>query len=269
MKGEHVWVRHLLDDHMTCLPVAEVDIECDLGTESNIQSSGDREPLGSRAVYLREQIKTICHDGTSGHLGVLKTKDRLLRHFFWPKCYKEIEPFVKTCDPCQRVGKTNDRKKAPLVTVPVISEVFSKITVDACGLIPISTEGNKYLITFMCLASKYPDAIPVPDITSKSVINALLQVCHKGVPEFDLPPQSDPVEGFHRTVKRVLKVLCIEAAPNWEVQVPAALFALQTVTHQSTGFSPAELVYGNNLRTPVPLLYESWLDPEETEDTPS
>ncbi|GFU40698.1 retrovirus-related Pol polyprotein from transposon 17.6 [Trichonephila clavipes] len=102
---------------------------------------------------------------------------------------------------------------------------------------PISTEGNKYLITVMCLASKYPDAIPVPDITSKSVVNALLQV------------------------------LCIEAAPNWEVQVPAALFALRTVTHESTGFSPAELVYGNNLRTPVTLLYESWLDPEEKEDT--
>ncbi|GFU92869.1 retrovirus-related Pol polyprotein from transposon 17.6 [Trichonephila clavipes] len=63
--------------------------------------------------------------------------------------------------------------------------------------------------------------------------------------------QSNPVERFHRTVKRVLRVLCIEAAPNWESQVPAALFALRTVTHESTGFSPAELVYGNNLRTPV------------------
>ncbi|GFX12276.1 retrovirus-related Pol polyprotein from transposon 412 [Trichonephila clavipes] len=123
---------------------------------------------------LREQIKTICHDGTSGHLGVLKTKDRLLRHFFWPKCYKEIEDFVKTCDPCQRVVKTNDRKKSPLVTVPVTSEVFSKINIDACGPMPISTKGNKYLITVMCLASKYPYAIPVPDITSKSVVNALL-----------------------------------------------------------------------------------------------
>ncbi|GFW27217.1 hypothetical protein TNCV_2848731 [Trichonephila clavipes] len=48
---------------------------------------------------------------------------------------------------------------------------------------------------------------------------------------------------------------------------PAALFALRTVTHESNGFSPAESVYGNNLRTPVTLLYESWLDPEEKEDT--
>ncbi|GFU20212.1 retrovirus-related Pol polyprotein from transposon 412 [Trichonephila clavipes] len=206
---------------------------------------------------LREPIKTICHDGTSGHLGVLKTKDRLLRHFFWPKCYKEIEDIVKMCDPCQCVGKTNNRKKAPLVTVPVISEVFSKINVDACGPMPISTEGNKYLITVMCLATKYPDAIPVPDIASKSVVNTLLQVWHKGVPEFSV----------HRIVKRVLRVLCIEAAPNWESQVPAALFALRTVMHESTGFSPAELVHGSNLRTPVTLLYESWLDPEEKADT--
>ncbi|GFX16129.1 retrovirus-related Pol polyprotein from transposon 412 [Trichonephila clavipes] len=421
MKGEHVCVRHLLDDHMTCLPVAEVDIECDLGTEregervtskaavignhldqgrcivvnrtaallqgieencpsyvrksdqnddqtelnleegtdnlengeilppvdccspinpvteiksstfiAEQQKSKELAPIiesvkkGSEADYgikngillkkkinklgideclivvpetFKEQIKTICHDGTSGHLGVLKTKNRLLRHFFWPKCYKEIEDFVKTCDTCQRVGKTNDRKKAPLVTVPLISEFFSKINVDACGPMPISTEGNKYLITIMCLASKYPDAIPVPDITSKSVINALLQVFSRmGFPReiqtdqgtsfmsrltveffnrFGIKvsrssvyhPQSNLVEHFHRTVKQVLKVLCIEAAPNWEVQVLAAFFALRTVTHDSTGFSPAELVYGNNLRTPVTFLYESWLDPEEREDT--
>ncbi|GFU37084.1 retrovirus-related Pol polyprotein from transposon 412 [Trichonephila clavipes] len=398
INGEHAWVRHLLDDHMTCLPVAEVDIECDLGrereretskaavienhldqwwyilgnqtaallqgieencpsnigkvnavvthsqtrqsTENNIFDESDQNeqielnleegtenseneetlvdccsPINTMtqikpstfiaeqqkskelAPIIEEQIKTVCHDGTSGYLGVLKTKDRLLRHFFWPKCYKEIEDFVKTCDPCQRVGKTNDRKKAPLVIVPVISEVFSKINVDACGHMPISTEGNKYLITVMCLASKYPDAIPVPDITSKSVVNALLQVLSRmGFPReiqtdqrtsfmsrltveffnrFGIKvsrssvhhPQSNPVERFHRTVKRILRVLCIEAAPNFESQVPAALFALRTVTHENAGFSPAELVYGNNLRTPVTLLYESWLDPEEKADT--
>ncbi|GFT56967.1 retrovirus-related Pol polyprotein from transposon 17.6 [Trichonephila clavipes] len=127
---------------------------------------------------------------------------------------------------------------------------------------PISTEGNKYLITVMCLTSKYPDAIPVLDIASKSVVNALLQVFSRmGFPReiqtdqgssfmscltveffnrFGIKvsrcsvyhTQSNPVERFHRTIKRVLRVLCIEAAPNWESQVPAALFALRTVTHE-------------------------------------
>ncbi|GBL88301.1 Retrovirus-related Pol polyprotein from transposon 412 [Araneus ventricosus] len=118
----------------------------------------------------------MCLEGTSDHLGVLETKDRLVRHFFWPNCNKDIEEFIRTCDPCQRVGKTTYKKKEPLVAVLVISEVFSKISVDVCGPLPTSTQGNKFIITVMCLASKYPDAVPTSNITSKSVVNALLQI---------------------------------------------------------------------------------------------
>ncbi|KAG8182161.1 hypothetical protein JTE90_017115 [Oedothorax gibbosus] len=78
-------------------------------------------------------------------------------------------------------------------------------------------------------------------------------------------PQSNPIERFHRTVKRVLKVLCLESGNDWEQAIYPALFALRTVTHESTGFTPAELVHGKNLRTPLTLLYEKWLDVEVTE----
>ncbi|KAG8170482.1 hypothetical protein JTE90_010527 [Oedothorax gibbosus] len=71
-------------------------------------------------------------------------------------------------------------------------------------------------------------------------------------------PQSNPIERFHRTVKRVLKVLCLESGSDWEQAIYPALFALRTVTHESTGFTPAELVHGKNLRTPLTLLYEKW-----------
>ncbi|GBL81896.1 hypothetical protein AVEN_50494-1 [Araneus ventricosus] len=76
-------------------------------------------------------------------------------------------------------------------------------------------------------------------------------------------PQSNPVERFHRTIKRILKVLCTKAAPEWERQIRAALFALRTIRHESTGFTPSELVYGRNLRTSVTLLYEQWMNPED------
>ncbi|GFT72437.1 retrovirus-related Pol polyprotein from transposon 412 [Trichonephila clavipes] len=69
-------------------------------------------------------------------------------------------------------------------------------------------------------------------------------------------PQSNPEERMHRTLKRILRVLCLEAVPDWEKILPQALFALRTVIHDSTGFSPVELVHGENLRTPVMLLYE-------------
>ncbi|KFM69716.1 Retrovirus-related Pol polyprotein from transposon 17.6, partial [Stegodyphus mimosarum] len=243
----------------------------------------------------REKILSLCHEQVSGHLGVTKSKDNLARYFFWPKCYQDMETYIRTCDPCQRVGKSNDRKKAPLKLVPVISEVFSKINIDTCGPLPTTSKGNKYILTAICVASKYPEALPIEDITSVTIVDALLNLfsrmgfpkeiqCDQGTSfmsnltteffeRFGIKvshssvhhPQSNPVERFHRTIKRILRVLCLEADSDWEQVLPAALLALRTVTHESTGFTPAELVHGKNLRTPETLLYEHWTDSPEEE----
>lgn len=37
MTGERIWVQHIFDDYMTCLPIVivQTDIECDLGSVTN------------------------------------------------------------------------------------------------------------------------------------------------------------------------------------------------------------------------------------------
>ncbi|GFS98355.1 retrovirus-related Pol polyprotein from transposon 297 [Trichonephila clavipes] len=192
---------------------------------------------------LHDPIKSLCHEGTSAHLGITESKDKLNRYFYWPNCYRDMEQFVKTCDQCQRAGKPNDKKKAPLKLVPVIQEVFTKLNIDACGPLPITSKGNRYLITDICMSSKFPEAIPVSDISS-----------------------SNPVERFHRTLKRLLRVLCLDAGSEWDKHLPSILLALRTVSHESTGYTPSELVYGKNLRTPETLVMEHWMEPEEEGD---
>ncbi|GFX55083.1 retrovirus-related Pol polyprotein from transposon 297 [Trichonephila clavipes] len=207
-----------------------------------------------------------------------------------------MEQFVKTCDQCQRAGKPNDKKKAPLKLVPVIQEVFTKLNIDACGPLPITSKGNRYLITAICMSSKFPEAIPVSDISSVSVTDALLNIFSRmGFPReiqcdqstsftsalttefferFGIlvrhssvyHPQSNPVERFHRTLKRLLLVLCLDAGSEWDKHLPSILLALRTVSHESTGYTPSELVYGKNLRTPETLVMEHWMEPEEEGD---
>ncbi|GFS64390.1 retrovirus-related Pol polyprotein from transposon 412 [Trichonephila clavipes] len=63
-------------------------------------------------------------------------------------------------------------------------------------------------------------------------------------------PQSNPVERFHRTLKRLLRVLCLDAGSEWDKHFPSILLASRTVSHESTGYTPSELVYGKNLQTP-------------------
>ncbi|GFW02730.1 retrovirus-related Pol polyprotein from transposon 17.6 [Trichonephila clavipes] len=77
-------------------------------------------------------------------------------------------------------------------------------------------------------------------------------------------PQSNAVERVHRTIKRVIKALCVESGEDWEGVLPLALFSLRTVAHESTGFSPTELVMGKNLRTPQTLVYEKWMEEGNT-----
>ncbi|GFU16415.1 retrovirus-related Pol polyprotein from transposon 412 [Trichonephila clavipes] len=77
-------------------------------------------------------------------------------------------------------------------------------------------------------------------------------------------PQSNAVERVHRTIKRVIKALCVESGEDWEEVLPLALFSLRTVAHESTGFSPTELVMGKNLRTPQTLVYEEWMEEGNT-----
>ncbi|GFX82080.1 retrovirus-related Pol polyprotein from transposon 17.6 [Trichonephila clavipes] len=142
--------------------------------------------------------------------------------------------------------------------------------------------------------SKYPEAIPVESITSPNVIDALLSIFSRiGFPreiQSDLGtsftseltttffnkfgikvtrssvshPQSNAVERVHRTIKRVIKALCVKSGEDWEGVLPLALFSLRTVAHESTGFSPTELVMGKNLRTPQTLVYEEWMEEGNT-----
>ncbi|GFV03814.1 hypothetical protein TNCV_1688441 [Trichonephila clavipes] len=50
---------------------------------------------------------------------------------------------------------------------------------------------------------------------------------------------------------------------EWDKHLPSILLALRTVSHESTGYTPSELVYGKNLRTPETLVMEHWMEPEE------
>ncbi|GFS64569.1 retrovirus-related Pol polyprotein from transposon 297 [Trichonephila clavipes] len=241
-------------------------LEKELLVKNREDKSGNVVKLIVVPEGLRDPIKSLCHEGTSAHLGITKSKDKLNRYFYWPNCYRDMEQFVKTCDQCQRAGKPNDKKKAPLKLVPVIQEVFTKLNIDACGPLPITSKGNRYLITAICMSSKFPEAIPVSDISSCSDYRVFerfgILVRHSSV----YHPQSNPVERFHRTLKRLLRVLCLDAGSEWDKHLPSILLALRTVSHESTGYTPSELVYGKNLRTPETLVMEHWMEPEEEGD---
>lgn len=41
------------------------------------------------SMQIRDQIKQICHDDISRHLGVIKIQGLMPKYFLWTNCFKK------------------------------------------------------------------------------------------------------------------------------------------------------------------------------------
>ena len=74
------------------------------------------------------------------------------------------------------VGKPNQKiPKVHLQPIPAFEEPFSRIIVDCVSPLPKRKSGNQYLLTIMCTSTRFPEAIPLRNIKSKSVVKALIK----------------------------------------------------------------------------------------------
>ena len=66
------------------------------------------------------------------------------------------------------------------------------------------------------------------------------------------------LERFHSTLERMAKSFIHENPTQWDVAMDFYLFAYNSVKSAATGFSPQELVFGRNLRSPLNVMREVW-----------
>ncbi|KAK3085547.1 hypothetical protein FSP39_005150 [Pinctada imbricata] len=248
-------------------------------------------------VAYRGDIMSLAHDTPmAGHLGVNKTYNRILSHFYWPKLRKDVSEFCKSCHSCQMVGKPNQViPPAPLQPIPAFEEPFSRVLVDCVGPLPRTRSGNQYLLTIMCTSTRFPEAIPLRNIKAKTIVKALTkffsfvgapkaiqsdqgsnfmsglfqQVMHElGIRQYKSsayhPESQGALERFHQTLKTMMKTYCHQYGKDWDEGVHLVLFAAREAVQESLGFSPFELVFGHTVRGPLKLLKEKWLT--ETSD---
>lgn len=157
---------------------------------------------------FRQHILNLAHDHPwSGHLGVTKTYNRVLQHFFWPGLKADVPGHCKTCITCQIVGKPNQIvPPAPLRPIPAVDEPFESVLVDCIGPLPRTKSGSQYILTIMCTATRFPEAVPLRKITARVVIKALT----KFFTTFGLPKtvQTDQGSNFlSKVFRNALRVL--------------------------------------------------------------
>lgn len=242
---------------------------------------------------FRPKILRLAHDGPfAGHLGVNKTYDRVIRHFFWPGLKKDVANYCRSCHVCQKIGKPNQNiPPAPLYPIPAIGEPFERVMVDCVGPLPRTKSGNQYLLTIICTSTRFPEAIPLRKITAPVIIKSLIKffslfglprtiqsdqgtnfmsrVFKQALDQLHIqhctsscyhPESQGALERFHQTLKSMLRAFCLEFQKDWDEGVPMVMFAVREVVQESLGFRPAELVFGHTVRGPLKLIKDHWIN---------
>ena len=80
--------------------------------------------------------------------------------------------WAKACIACQR-SKVIRHNKAPVSSFDLPDARFSHVHLDLVGPLPDS-KGCRFLMTCVDRFTRWPLAVPIPDATSETVINAFL-----------------------------------------------------------------------------------------------
>jgi len=239
----------------------------------------------------RNAVMEIAHSSLmSGHLGIKKTLTRIQNKFFWPGMSSEVARFCRSCDPCQRTVDKGRVSRAKLGRMPMITEPFQRVAVDIVGPIePRADDGSRYILTIVDYATRYPEAIPLKNVETVSVAEALMSVFSRvGIPKEIMSDKGSQfrsdvmkefnrllsikgisttpyhamcnglVERFNGVLKKMLKRMCAEQPKQWPRYIAPLLFAYRDVPQASTKFSPFELIYGHTVRGPLSLLKDLW-----------
>ena len=253
-------------------------------------TNGHQEDHLCIPTRLRRTVMYMAHHNPlSGHRGPSKTIERIRRYFVWPGMTTEIQRYVSSCHECQLTSHAAT-PKAPMGITKLSAEPFARVAVDIVGpLEPASSSGKRFILTYVDMATRYPDAVALSSMESATVAQALFEICSRvGFPEaltsdngtnftskmFEsflrllqcqhirtsvYHAQSNGVcERYNGTLKRCLRKLTADFPRQWDRFLPAALFTYRDTPHETTGYSPFELIYGHRVRGPLEFLQECW-----------
>ena len=82
---------------------------------------------------------------------------------------------MESCDRCQRKNKLH-KSVGMLHSIPVESKIFYQMGMDLIGPLPVTSRGNKYIVTLTDYFSKWAKAAPLPSKHAAGVAKFIYSV---------------------------------------------------------------------------------------------
>ena len=248
------------------------------GTSDSLQLIVPRE--------LQREVLWNAHDGLlGGHLGQKKTREKVLKKFYWRGIREDCNNWVNTCDVCARQKRPQRKPHAPLGSMATGAPLDCLAT-DILGPFPESTRGNKYVLAVTDYFTKWVEIFPIPDQTAPTCAEIILNevIARFGCP-YNIhsdqgrnyesaifselcqlleirktrtspghPSCNGQVERFNRTLVSMIKAYLKGQQREWDKHLGCLAAAYRATPHESTGFTPNMLMFGREARLPIEVI---------------
>jgi transposase InsO family protein len=246
-------------------------------------SKGGVARLFCPAAMQAEILQSAHNSLAGGHMGIFKTKNRILSRYFWPTLDVDIKQHLSCCIICQQTRPARRTTRAPLVPLPQPPAPNHRLHIDLFGPLHVSTQGKKFVMVMTDAFTKYVELAALPDKTAESVAEALMscwftrytvpkeilsdngrefcnnlmkEICkclgilHKTTSPYH-PECNASAEVFNRTMKNYLQAAIDSPYLEWEQYLPALRLCYNTSVSKATLATPFSLVFGMDPHMPI------------------
>lgn len=223
------------------------------------------------------------HDNpVSGHSGYHRTLNRIKFRYKWKNMKHDIKHYIRNCESCQKNKIERKTRKHPMEITSTSTLPFERIALDIVGPLPLTENGNRFILTLQDDLTKYSLGFPCKNHEARTIADKLVNhfICKFGIPMQILtdqgkdftstllkevarlfrikqiqtsayrPQSNGALERSHATLADYLKHYILTKQTDWDEWIHIAMFSYNTSVHAATKYTPHELVFGNKPELP-------------------
>ncbi|CAF3796274.1 unnamed protein product [Rotaria sp. Silwood1] len=250
----------------------------------NQRALGNKHLLVIPKVMQHKLLQWAHDHPTAGHAGQQKTLFRLSTRVYWASMRKDIYNYVAACQECQRF-KYNNMPMATPMQLHEVLEPWHTIGIDMMGPFPTTSRQKRSLLVVVDYFTRWIELFPMRTTTSMDIAQILINEVFSryGLPKYILSdngpqfvsnvfedfcrsfrieqkftanyhPQGNMSERVNRTLKPLIAIFAQRSPHSWDKEIQKLAFAIRTSINETTGDTPAFLMFGRDPRTPLDLI---------------
>lgn len=242
---------------------------------------------------------TMAHHGHGGVDRTLRLlRDSLPPSKWWTNMRDDVRKFIKNCPQCQFMQPARLQIHAQVEPFNMsVHGPMDRWNIDTIGPLPKDEDGNQYIIVLVDAFSRFVEMYAAKDVSALSAMKAILQAIGRyGTPSEILTDngsqyiaelnkqlydhmitqhvtimpyshqENSIVERQNKEVMRHLRAIVFDRKikTEWSFCLPLIQRVMNASKNSTTGVTPAQLIFGNNIDLDRNILFDSRLrDPNE------